>query len=162
MGVESLDHLLHVVGASVHELVSEESFTLLLDALVHLGGLFHVLQVVLGLLVPLLHIVHLLLPEDELLVNVSLEGIVRTDKFLALLLRRMVMPFFLLPEHLALLAIDLCELRPEVVNLELKLLELVLESVSEHARFLTGLPCALNQHVDVLHHVVLLGVSRVD
>ena len=115
MGVERLDHLFDVVGAAVHELVSEESFALLLDALVHFSSLFHVLQVILGLLVPLLYLVHLLLSYVQLLVDVSPEGIVCTDKFLALLLGGTGLRV----EHLPLFALDLVELPLEIINLEL-------------------------------------------
>ena len=63
----------------------------------------------------MLHLVHLLLSEDELLVDVGLEGIVGTDELLTLLVSGTAQGVLL--EHVAFLAVYLCELRLEVVDL---------------------------------------------
>ena len=142
----------------MHVLVGEEALSLLLDAFVHLGRILHVLQVVLGLLVLLLHFVHLLLSEDELLVDVSLKGVVGVDQFLPL--RVAGIATGVLFEHVSFLAIDLRKLSLEVVDLKFELLKLVLELVSYHSTFLACLLCTLDQYVNVLHHIILLGMSR--
>ena len=94
MPVKRLNHLFDIVWTSVHKLIRKESFTLLLDALVHFIGLFHVLKIVLSLIVLLCDIVQLFLPLYELFMDVSPESIVGTGQFLTLglvLLPRMSM-----------------------------------------------------------------------
>ena len=76
MPIKRLDHLFDIIWTSVHKLIRKESFTLLLDALVHFIGLFHILKIVLCLIVLLCNIVQLFLPLYELFMDVGPQSIV--------------------------------------------------------------------------------------
>ena len=78
VAIQSLDHLFNIIWTSMHELISEESFALILDALIHFICLFHVLKVVLRLIVLLSDVIELLFPLNKLLVDISPKSIIST------------------------------------------------------------------------------------
>lgn len=86
--------------------------------------------------------------------DVGPEGIVGIDELLTLCVARVAGKHVL--ADVSLFAINFRQLRLEIVNLEFKLLQLVLKSISFYSCFLLCLLCTLDEHIDVLHHVVFL------
>ena len=76
--IQSLDHLFNIIWTPVHKLICEESFALILNALVHFIGLFHILKIVLRLIVLLSDVIELFFPLNKLLVDISPKSIIST------------------------------------------------------------------------------------
>ena len=88
---QSFDHLLHVVRALVHVLLSQEPPSLQDNRLIHVLVLLELLELLLDLVQLEIEVVGLLLAQRQLLVDVGLERIVGSlDLVLGLLVARMV------------------------------------------------------------------------
>ena len=155
---QRLYHLLHIVRALVHVLLSQESSTLQHNRLIHVLVLLELFELLLDLIKLEIEVVSLLLAQRQLFVNVGLERVVgRLDLVLSLLVARMVSVRILLNRlfhKLLFFLLDFFELRVECLNGLLEVHLALLKLLQSLFGFLALSLRSFDQHIDILHDVI--------
>ena len=155
---QRLYHLLNIVRALVHVLLSQESSTLQHNRLIHFLVLLELFELLFNLVQLEIEVVGLLLAQRQLLVDVGLERVVgRLDLMLGLLVARMVSICILLNRlfhELLFFLLDFFELRVECLNGLLKIHLALLKLLQSLFGLLTLSLRSFDKHIDILHDVI--------